>query len=147
MKYLDCLFYETTRFYQSANGIFFREASRDIVLDDIVFQKGTIFAIESVMNHYYSANYEKPLEFRPERWLGEGGKQWAPEPYTYLTFSAGPRSCIGKQLAQLEMKLIVIKLMRDYEMEMETMDLELKMENLSYQPQKMKTRFRKRLID
>ena len=145
MKYLDCFFYETTRFYQSAYGIFFREASQDIVLDGIPFQKGTIFAVESMMNHYYSGNYEQPLEFRPERWLAKDDKQWAPEPYTYLTFSAGPRSCVGKQLAQLEMKLIVITLMRNYEMEMETTDLELKLENLSYQPQKMKMRFKRRV--
>ena len=57
------------------------------------------------------------------------------------------KSRLNQPKNQLEMKLIVIKLMRDYEMEMETMDLELKMENLSYQPQKMKTRFKKRLID
>ena len=50
--------------------------------------------------------------------MKEDGSFNAPKPFSWLTFSAGPRSCIGKQLAMLEMKLIAIHLLRKYEMEM-----------------------------
>mmetsp|Transcript_120059 Transcript_120059/g.299486 ORF Transcript_120059/g.299486 Transcript_120059/m.299486 type:complete len:554 (+) Transcript_120059:92-1753(+) len=40
-------------------------------------------------------------EFRPERWL-EMDRH--PDSYTYPVFNAGPRECLGKRLAQVEMK-------------------------------------------
>ena len=75
--------------------------------------------------------------------MTEEGKTWTPKPYTALTFSAGPRSCIGKQLAQLEMKLMTVIIFMNYDLTMETTDLVMKLENFSYQPQTMNVKFRK----
>lgn len=52
----------------------------------------------SLTNHYNPNNFENPYDFKPERWMGDGVLK-SPKPYTWLTFSAGARSCIGKQLA------------------------------------------------
>ena len=71
MKYLDCIFSESVRYYQPANGIFFREAMKDFTLKNIPIKKGTLFITSSMVNHYYSKNYENPLEFKPERWMTE----------------------------------------------------------------------------
>lgn len=60
-----------------------------------------------------------------------------------LTFSAGPRSCIGKQLAQLEMKTMTVAIFRKYNLTMETTDLSMRLDNITYQPQKMKVKFEK----
>ena len=144
MKYLDCVIHETMRYYQPANGIFFREAMEDHMLGDIKIFKGTLLFTSSMTNHYNEANFPQPFEFKPERWLKEDGSFNTPKPYTWLTFSAGPRSCIGKQLAFMEMKLIVIHLLRQYELSMETQELTMKLENFSYQPQKLMTTLRKK---
>ena len=64
-----------------------------------------------------------------------------PKPFTWLTFSAGPRSCLGKQLALTEIKVIVIQFLRKYKLKLETTDFIMKMENFSYQPQKFMTKF------
>jgi cytochrome P450 len=61
-----------------------------------------------------------------------------------LTFSAGGRSCLGKQLALSELKIIVIQIFRKYEMTMSTNDLIMKMHNFSYQPQNFTTKFVKK---
>ncbi|OMP09331.1 Cytochrome P450 [Corchorus olitorius] len=50
-------------------------------------------------------------EFKPERWLerDEGGK-WrfvGRDPYSYPAFQAGPRICLGKEMAFLQMKTVV----------------------------------------
>lgn len=37
--------------------------------------------------------------FRPERWLEMCS---APSPYSYLSFNAGPRLCLGQRLAEIE---------------------------------------------
>lgn len=38
-------------------------------------------------------------KFRPERWLENEGKLFSAAGYGYVPFSAGPRSCIGRNLA------------------------------------------------
>lgn len=96
--------------------------------------------ISSLTNHYNPDNFQNPLEFKPERWMGEGVLK-NPKPFTWLTFSAGARSCIGKQLALTELKIITIQFLRKYNMTMETQDLVMKLHNFSYQPQKLTTKF------
>ncbi|KAF8751318.1 hypothetical protein HU200_012199 [Digitaria exilis] len=46
-------------------------------------------------------------EFRPERWLGEDGTFRPESPFKYPVFHAGPRMCLGKEMAYIQMKSIV----------------------------------------
>jgi len=46
-------------------------------------------------------------EFRPERWLREDGTFQPESPFRYPVFHAGPRMCLGKELAYIQMKSIV----------------------------------------
>jgi cytochrome P450 len=116
--YLDCVIHECLRIYQPANGIFIREATNDHMLGDLKIKKGTLIMISSLTNHYNDENFENASEFRPERWLNEEGVLKTVKPFTWLTFSAGQRSCLGKQLALLELKIIVIQILRRYEIKM-----------------------------
>ncbi|KAK9013441.1 hypothetical protein V6N11_041449 [Hibiscus sabdariffa] len=57
-------------------------------------------------------------EFKPERWLqrDEEGK-WSfvgRDPYTYPVFQAGPRICLGKEMAFLQMKRVVAGVLRRF---------------------------------
>ncbi|XP_036986301.2 cholesterol 24-hydroxylase isoform X2 [Artibeus jamaicensis] len=55
--------------------------------------------------------FEDPLTFNPDRF---GPK--APKPrFTYFPFSLGPRSCIGQQFAQMEVKVVMAKLLQRLE--------------------------------
>lgn len=144
MKYLDCVVHEAMRYFQPANGLLFREATHDHYLADIKIKKGTLLNTSSLTNHYDAHYFPQPSEFKPERWLKEDGSFNAPKPYTWLTFSAGPRSCIGKQVAFIEMKLIVIILFQRFDMKMETEDLKMMLNNFSYMPQKMMVKFTER---
>lgn len=47
-------------------------------------------------------------EFRPERWLGDGGGE--PVPYSFVPFGGGYRKCIGFALATLELQVLVVRL-------------------------------------
>lgn len=140
MIFLECVVHEALRLYQPANGIFLREATHDHMLADIQVLKGTIVMTSSLSNHYNPDHFPEPLQFRPERWLGQDGQLQTPKPFTWLTFSAGARSCIGKQLALLEIKVMVIQLFRKYNLSMGTQELVMRMRNLSYEPQKLMTR-------
>jgi cytochrome P450 len=45
--------------------------------------------------------------FRPERWLDEAGAFRPEAPCKYPVFHAGPRMCLGKEMAYIQMKSIV----------------------------------------
>jgi cytochrome P450 len=66
------------------------------------------------------------LEFNPERFLSPSDDLNGPSekvttesnqyaPYTYLPFSGGPRSCIGKPFAEIEIKLLIAMLAQRYD--------------------------------
>jgi cytochrome P450 len=48
-------------------------------------------------------------QFRPERWLAMQGPVDA---YAYPVFHAGPRECLGKRLAMVEMKALLLRVLR-----------------------------------
>nr|CAD1829137.1 unnamed protein product [Ananas comosus var. bracteatus] len=45
-------------------------------------------------------------EYRPERWLDGEGAFRAESPYKYPVFHAGPRMCLGKEMAYIQMKSV-----------------------------------------
>lgn len=56
------------------------------------------------------------LEFRPERWLtAEGDRFETPnDSYKFVAFNAGPRTCLGKDLAYLQMKSVASAVLLRY---------------------------------
>ncbi|KAE8915665.1 hypothetical protein PF005_g19810 [Phytophthora fragariae] len=57
-------------------------------------------------------------EFKPERWIDPTtGKLIAVSAYKFASFNAGPRMCLGKNLAMLEMKLIVAGVLYKFHIE------------------------------
>ena len=79
-------------------------------------------------------NWVNPDKFAPERWLPEKGSRLLqgendaegytrPEEYnadkkdSFQTFSFGPRNCIGRNLAYAEMKLVLARLLFEFDLE------------------------------
>ncbi|OAY25547.1 cytochrome P450 94B3 [Manihot esculenta] len=58
------------------------------------------------------------LEFKPERWFLEPEKRSSLKKmcaYKYPIFQAGPRVCLGKEMAFIQMKYVVASILRQYE--------------------------------
>jgi cytochrome P450 len=55
------------------------------------------------MIHRRGDLYPDPQDFRPERFLGSD----APDTYTWVPFGGGTRRCIGASFAQMEMRIVV----------------------------------------
>jgi cytochrome P450 len=51
--------------------------------------------------------------FLPERWLEMRGR---PEPFTYIPFGAGPRKCLGEQIAWRELTAILLAVLERWEL-------------------------------
>ncbi|PIN04526.1 Cytochrome P450 CYP4/CYP19/CYP26 subfamily [Handroanthus impetiginosus] len=54
------------------------------------------------------------MEFKPERWISaRGGVKHEPT-FKFPAFNAGPRTCIGKQMAFIQMKMVAAAIMYHY---------------------------------
>ncbi|MBA0862023.1 hypothetical protein Goshw_003581 [Gossypium schwendimanii] len=106
--YLKAALSETLRLYPSVP-----QDSKHVIADDVLPNGTFVPAGSNVTYSIYSAGRMKfiwgddCLEFKPERWLSEDGKKFEPkDSYRFVTFNAGPRICLGKDLAYLQMKSI-----------------------------------------
>ncbi|XP_027169959.1 cytochrome P450 94A1-like [Coffea eugenioides] len=98
-----------------------KEATEDDVLPDgTVVRKGT-----RVTYHPYAMGRIEEVwgsnwaEFKPERWLERDGLsgKWnfvGKDSYTYPVFQAGPRICLGKEMAFLQMKRVIAGVLRRF---------------------------------
>ncbi|XP_058084329.1 noroxomaritidine synthase 2-like [Magnolia sinica] len=57
------------------------------------------------------------LEFRPERWISEGGMPKFSFSDRFLVFNAGPRSCLGKDISFVQMKAVAAAMLYNYEIQ------------------------------
>lgn len=49
-------------------------------------------------------------EFVPERWLRENAEKYKlNNPFVYVPFGFGPRSCIGRRFAELELDVMLAR--------------------------------------
>ncbi|CAO2830529.1 unnamed protein product [Amaranthus hypochondriacus] len=53
-------------------------------------------------------------EFKPERWITEQGKIRHEPSYKFFVFNARPRTCLGKEMAFTQMKLVAAALIQNY---------------------------------
>ncbi|WJX16965.1 hypothetical protein P8452_06937 [Trifolium repens] len=51
------------------------------------------------------------LEFKPERWISDRGQIIKVPSYKFIAFNAGPRSCIGKDMSFVQMKMVAVALL------------------------------------
>ncbi|RWS21810.1 cytochrome P450-like protein 23 [Leptotrombidium deliense] len=64
--------------------------------------------------HHDPEYWSEPEIFRPERFLPENKINI--KPYTFIPFGVGPRMCMGWQLAMLELKMAIAKIVYSYEL-------------------------------
>ncbi|GJR98436.1 cytochrome P450 [Tanacetum coccineum] len=57
------------------------------------------------------------LEFKPERWIShKGGIKHVPS-YKFTAFHAGPRTCLGKKISLIQMRLVAATIVYNYKVE------------------------------
>ncbi|KAI6702105.1 hypothetical protein NL676_011241 [Syzygium grande] len=107
--YLKAALSETLRLYPSVP-----EDSKHVVADDVLPSGVFVPAGSSITYSIYSIGRMEfiwgpdCLEFKPERWLSSDGKRTElQDSYKFVSFNAGPRLCLGKDLAYLQMKSVV----------------------------------------
>ncbi|CAK9156618.1 unnamed protein product [Ilex paraguariensis] len=106
--YLKAALSEALRLYPSVP-----EDSKHVITDDVLPDGTFVPAGSSITYSIYSTGRmkyiwgEDCLEFKPERWLSKDGKKFdLQDSFKFVSFNAGPRICLGKDLAYLQMKSI-----------------------------------------
>ncbi|KAK4286359.1 hypothetical protein QN277_002922 [Acacia crassicarpa] len=114
MHYLNAAVYESMRLYPPIHFDSKFAVEDDVLPDGTFVSKGT-----RVTYHPYAMGRMERiwgsdcLEFKPERWLQDGLFVQVC-PFKYPVFQAGVRVCLGKELAIVEMKSVVVALIRRF---------------------------------
>ncbi|KAG6746402.1 hypothetical protein POTOM_050942 [Populus tomentosa] len=57
------------------------------------------------------------FEFKPERWITDRGGMKHEPSYKFFSFNAGPRTCLGKDVAFTQMKAVVAAIIYNYQVQ------------------------------
>ncbi|URE06183.1 cytochrome P450 [Musa troglodytarum] len=113
MHYLHAALSETLRLYPVApidNKVCF---SDDILPGGYIVRKGDIVFYQPYAMGRMECLWGEDAEiFRPERWLDDDGIFQPQSPYKFSAFQAGPRICVGKEVAYRQMKTFAAVLLR-----------------------------------
>ncbi|WOL14959.1 hypothetical protein Cni_G23740 [Canna indica] len=121
LVYLKAALAETLRLYPSVP-----QDTKYVVADDVL-PDGTMVPAGSTINYsIYSVGRMETIwgkdcrEFQPERWLSAEGDRFEPakDTYQFVAFNGGPRTCLGKDLAYLQMKSIASAVLLRHRLEL-----------------------------
>ena len=104
LRYTAMVVTESMRLYPPAYGIA-RQAVRPTEMAGRPMRVGAFVIMPTWVVHRDARWFEKPEEFRPERWDGDGARR-LPR-FAYFPFGGGPRQCIGNTFAMMEAVLIL----------------------------------------
>ncbi len=110
LDYLERLVSETLRLYPPVHTI------PRVTTDSVEMNGHTIPADMQVLLSVWSLHrdsrfYDNPLEFDPDRWIDTSPRE---QGYAFVPFGAGPRICIGRHLARLELKTVLATIGQRY---------------------------------
>ncbi|KAF1331244.1 Cytochrome p450, partial [Globisporangium splendens] len=118
--YLEAALRETLRLYPSV-PFETKHVVHDIVLSDGTFIRGdtTVGLPFYGMGRMTSVWGPDAEVFNPDRWLdAQTGKIINVSAFKFVAFNAGPRLCLGMNLAMLEMKLVVSGILTKFHVEL-----------------------------
>lgn len=122
-KYLTAFLHEVMRMAPPVPADLSREVlPGGTTVDGHYIPEGLCVSTGLYCLNYNKDVYPEPFKFRPERWIvagyntaGSSAEEVALAESGFCTFSAGSRGCIGKNLAWLEMRLVLAKLLWSFE--------------------------------
>ncbi|KAL3098734.1 hypothetical protein niasHT_024488 [Heterodera trifolii] len=86
-----------------------RDLANDVPIGGRVAPRGSMVLVAPLIMHHNEQVYPRHWEFNPDHFLPEAIA--ARNPFDYIPFSAGPRNCIGKRFALLEMKILLVHIL------------------------------------
>jgi cytochrome P450 len=105
---------EALRLYPPAWAVF-RRTTGDVRLGDYGIERGSGVITPQWSIHRDPRYFAEPTRFDPDRWV----RHRPGEVPAYFPFSSGPHACIGKQFALSGATLVLARLVRDFDVEVD----------------------------
>lgn len=91
-----------------------------LFIDGQYFAPGVRVSTACYCLHHNKDLYNEPFRFNPSRWIIDENDTSSAEKVAraesgYMPFSAGPRGCVGKNLAYLELNIVLAKVLYCFE--------------------------------
>ncbi|KAK8090472.1 cytochrome P450 monooxygenase [Apiospora hydei] len=124
LPYLGACIKEALRLAPPATNLFARltpsgRNPKAKLIDGVLVPPGTEVTTISYVVHRDPELYAPdPETYRPERWLEAGDKKAGEMEAAQFGFGAGPRQCLGKEIANMELWKVVPQVVRRFDMEM-----------------------------
>ena len=100
--------------------------SREIVNDTVILGYNVPAGTNCVFN-YFSLGmdpryFKDPMKFDPERW-SHGSSGSATHPFASLPFGFGPRMCYGRRIAELELYVLLTRIVQKFKLSTDQMTI------------------------
>ena len=129
MSYLTQVIKESLRLHPPTPALT-RRTQKDTIIGNVMIPSDTPIMVNPYVMQTHPDYWEDPYEFKPERF--ESAEKL--HQYAYFPFSLGPRRCIAPQHADLQVKLIIARLLHKFKFKLlpgQTLELA---ENITFGP-------------
>ncbi|KAJ3192292.1 Cytochrome P450 52A3 [Irineochytrium annulatum] len=118
LRYANAVFMENQRLHPSVPANVKVAVKEDILPGGIHIPANTeICWLPYAMGRHPNLWGADALEFKPERWLDKDGSVKRVSPYLACGFNAGPRVCLGQQMATVEGIMAMLGLVNEFDFE------------------------------
>lgn len=121
VPFIDSVLQEAMRLYPPVSITMPRKIPEGgEIIDGRFVAAGTTVGVNHLSCYRSSRNFGDATDFRPERWLRSNGTgASAVDNFeAFRPFSFGPRSCIGKNLAGAEMRLLLSRILWRFDLQL-----------------------------
>jgi cytochrome P450 family 709 len=133
LKLVNMFLLETLRLYAPVS-LLERRAGSDLEIGGVRVPEGAILTIPIATIHRDKEVWgDDAGEFRPER-FENGVTRAAKHPNALLSFSSGPRSCIGRNFAMIEAKAVVAMILQSFSLELSRKYVHAPMDVITLRP-------------
>ncbi|XP_054706268.1 probable cytochrome P450 301a1, mitochondrial [Uloborus diversus] len=99
-----------------------RVLDREVVISGYRVPPKTVIIVNTQEIGLDERYYQHAATFLPERWMDKDHK---PYPFAHMPFGFGPRSCIGRRLAELEIICLLTEIIRNFRVEYHYEDIDI----------------------
>ncbi|KAI9740580.1 MAG: hypothetical protein M1834_005161 [Cirrosporium novae-zelandiae] len=128
LPYVNAVIQETLRIHSTSSLGLPRQipaCGPPLKLHGYTFPPGTVLSVPTYTMHHSTTIWGPDADsFRPSRWPPYTSKLTEKQQEAFNPFSYGPRACVGRNVAEMEMKVIVGTVFRNFAFEKRQEELE-----------------------